>query len=550
MDGWREPKSVKWPVGGLALCHQNYIGRGLGKFRSGFHNCLINFMLYSVITTIQRPTASVLGLVEKLNEVGGKLIVAGDKKGPADFNPPRTEDGPVEYGSHSTGERGLIGEVGGTGNFQPLITQIDTDKDREAGPCLDKPSGAAFSNPSASGLARDSENTSLNRSAIGPASALRADNKPIEVASLSRGEGIGRDGGNQFADSEEFLGGQSQAGLHMGSQKRRNIREANAAGASGQSSSSVFISEISGSNSVRLASAGLKAGSSNWPVEFLSLEDQLAMPFELARLLPVGHYARKNLAYLAAIHQGASCIYETDDDNAPNEHWIVRQEEISNCRVVEKSEDRWVNVYRYFSKENVWPRGLPLDEIRKEIPEAATDFFAKRAPIQQGLVNGSADVDAIWRLVMDREFFFDPGASVYLEPGNWCPFNTQTTWWWPVAYPLLYIPSYCSFRMCDIWKSFVAQRCLWELDMGIVFHAPEVYQDRNVHDLMRDFRDEIPGYDKNREICEILAGLKLKKGDGAVSENLLSCYEALVQKEIFPFKELHLVKAWMGALNE
>jgi hypothetical protein len=45
-------------------------------------------MLYSIITTIQKPTASVLGLVEKLNEVGGKLIVAGDKKGPADFHPP------------------------------------------------------------------------------------------------------------------------------------------------------------------------------------------------------------------------------------------------------------------------------------------------------------------------------------------------------------------------------------------------------------------------------------------------------------------------------
>ncbi len=48
-------------------------------------------MLYSIITTIQKPTASVLGLVEKLNEVGGKLIVAGDKKGPADFNLPSNE---------------------------------------------------------------------------------------------------------------------------------------------------------------------------------------------------------------------------------------------------------------------------------------------------------------------------------------------------------------------------------------------------------------------------------------------------------------------------
>lgn len=48
-------------------------------------------MLYSIITTIQKPTASVLGLVDKLNEVGGKLIVAGDKKGPTDFNPPSGE---------------------------------------------------------------------------------------------------------------------------------------------------------------------------------------------------------------------------------------------------------------------------------------------------------------------------------------------------------------------------------------------------------------------------------------------------------------------------
>ena len=357
-------------------------------------------MLYSVITTIQKPTASVLGLVEKLNEVGGKLIVVGDKKGPADFNPP-------------SGEWRV---TGGESNHSKINIQ----------------------NPSSP---------------------------------------------------------------------------------------------------------------SAWPVEFLSLEDQLEIPLELARLLPVGHYARKNLAYLAAIQQGATCIYETDDDNAPNENWGVRKEEVEACRIVSSVESRWVNVYRYFSEENIWPRGLPLDEIRKAMPEASIVNTTRRAPIQQGLVNGSADVDAIWRLVMDREFFFESGASVYLEPGNWCPFNTQTTWWWPVAYPLLYIPSYCSFRMCDIWKSFVAQRCLWELDMGIVFHASEVYQDRNVHDLMRDFRDEISGYDKNRGICEILAEVQLEKGEPAVSANLLSCYEALVGKEIFPSKELDLVKAWTEALG-
>jgi hypothetical protein len=85
--------------------------------------------------------------------------------------------------------------------------------------------------------------------------------------------------------------------------------------------------------------------------------------------------------------------------------------------------------------------------------------------------------------------------------------------------------------------------------MGIVFHAPEVYQDRNVHDLMRDFRDEIPGYDKNREISEILSQLQLQKGEAAVAQNLFRCYEALVAKEIFPQKELVLLKTWIEAIK-
>ena len=288
---------------------------------------------------------------------------------------------------------------------------------------------------------------------------------------------------------------------------------------------------------------------SPWPVDFLSIAAQESGKFTLAVDLPKKHYARKNIAYLHAIAAGASCIYETDDDNAPLDSWTLRTEMISSGRVIENAPARWVNVYRYFSEENIWPRGLPLDEIRIPVPTSASFSIPKRAPIQQGLVNGSADVDAIWRLVMDREFFFLAGESVYLEPGNWCPFNTQSTWWWPVVYPLLYIPSYCSFRMCDIWKSFVAQRCLWELGFGVVFHAPEVYQDRNIHDLTRDFQDEIPGYEKNRKICKILSGLKLGSGEGAVSKNLIRCYEALTQQGIFPPEEMSLVQCWVNDCN-
>ena len=59
-------------------------------------------------------------------------------------------------------------KIGDRGEEEILTTE-DTERTEDgAGPCLDKPSGAAFSNPSTSELARDSENTSLTRSPSGP----------------------------------------------------------------------------------------------------------------------------------------------------------------------------------------------------------------------------------------------------------------------------------------------------------------------------------------------------------------------------------------------
>ena len=278
---------------------------------------------------------------------------------------------------------------------------------------------------------------------------------------------------------------------------------------------------------------------------FLDLETQLKGTSDLARILPTGHYCRKNMGYLRAMAEGATCIYETDDDNAPMDCWQPRQETLPEARAVASTAPHWVNVYGYFSRECIWPRGLPLDEIRKPVPDVCMEN-GLRAQVQQGLVNNSPDVDAIWRLVMDRPFDFAPGKSVYLHPGNWCPFNTQSTWWWPVAYPLLYVPGFCSFRMCDIWKSFVAQRCLWALGLGVAFHAPEVVQERNPHDLMHDFHDEITGYDRNRELAERLTEVSLAPGEGNVAENVRSCYAALVSAGFFPTREMELVDCWLA----
>lgn len=277
---------------------------------------------------------------------------------------------------------------------------------------------------------------------------------------------------------------------------------------------------------------------------FYSLADQLQMPYHLATKLPTGHYARKNLGYLQAIANRATAIFETDDDNAPLENWAPRsyEQQAETWR-----QDGWFNVYRLFSAEFLWPRGLPLDRVRGgSLPSAPVGESSVFAPIQQGLVNGSPDVDAVWRLLLDRELEFSDRTSVVLSPGTWCPFNSQCTWWWPPVYPLLYLPCFASFRMTDIWRSFVAQRCLWELGRGLLFHSPQMVQDRNVHNLMRDFQDEVPGYLNNARIGQLLHEASLQPGEDAVADNLIRCYEVLVEARLLPEQELDLVRTWVA----
>lgn len=302
----------------------------------------------------------------------------------------------------------------------------------------------------------------------------------------------------------------------------------------------------------RLVVVGDKKGPATFAlpgVEFLSLADQRKLAFSLASQLPVSHYARKNVGYLAAIHGGATCIYETDDDNAPTADWTPRSVRVKARKTLQR---RWLNVYRLFTDELIWPRGFPLrfiNDPKSKVIDSSPILYEVEAPIQQGLVDGSPDVDAIWRLVLDREFMFRREQSVWLPPGTWCPFNTQSTWWWPVAYPLMYLPSYCSFRMTDIWRSFIAQRCLWEIGLGVVFHAPEVVQKRNVHDIMVNFMDEIPGYRGNEELVGHLSELRLTSGAHAVGGNLSRCYERLSEDGFFPSEELRLVDAWLRDLQ-
>src|SRR4051812_9128421 len=124
------------------------------------------------------------------------------------------------------------------------------------------------------------------------------------------------------------------------------------------------------------------------PAELITIEQQRVLPFQLAKLLPEKHYARKNLGYLLAMARGCERLYETDDDNAPIEGWHLRDRVTEGRRIEPMTDAHWVNIYEAFTVEQIWPRGLPLNQIRRHF---ADDFAVAEnpvrvvAPIQQGL---------------------------------------------------------------------------------------------------------------------------------------------------------------------
>jgi len=166
------------------------------------------------------------------------------------------------------------------------------------------------------------------------------------------------------------------------------------------------------------------------------------------------------------------------------------------------------------------------------------------------LADENPDIDAVFRLTQALPHNFDLKAKVALGAQSWCPFNSQNTTFYAEAFPLLYLPSYCSFRMTDIWRSFIAQRICWENEWYVLFDEATVWQERNNHNLLRDFEDEIPGYLNNSKICKTLGELKLKKGKTNIFENLISCYQALIDINVVGSDEMPLLKAWISDLEK
>lgn len=281
-------------------------------------------------------------------------------------------------------------------------------------------------------------------------------------------------------------------------------------------------------------------------VHYLSMDRQLELFGDFARFAPGNHYSRKNFGYLYAIMNGAQCILETDDDNYPYADFGRQRSALLKGRLAGGGD--WVNVYRHFTAEHIWPRGLPLDALTSTGRISQLDKPVS-CPIQQFLVDGDPDVDAIYRLVFPDAAvtFVQERAPVIMDKHTWVPFNSQNTVFFQQALSLLYLPHYVTFRMTDIWRSFVAQCALWPFDGHLAFHTSTAQQLRNEHNLSQDFEQEVPGYLGNRSIATHL-GQQLQALASEPESDLISLAEGLwssmIDAGFIPEQERTLIEHW------
>jgi hypothetical protein len=288
---------------------------------------------------------------------------------------------------------------------------------------------------------------------------------------------------------------------------------------------------------------------SDWYLEnciYLSPSKQMELGYELASLLPWNHYSRKNIGYLYAIAQGADLIYETDDDNEPLE--LLNPLKAFNSLPSIKTDQSVVNMYAYFGQPEVWPRGYPLENFSSSEKIQLDSETSCHLAIEQGIVNGDPDVDAIYRLTQGKEVSFQARKSCFLPQGTFCPFNSQNTYFHRDAFFTLYLPSSVSMRVSDIWRGYIAQRLIWDIGLVVAFSGPNAYQKRNVHSLLRDFTEEYDLYTKSGALINFLSNWSSPSTSPFESMELL--VDSMVENQFLKVEESTLIQAWFRDLKK
>lgn len=277
-------------------------------------------------------------------------------------------------------------------------------------------------------------------------------------------------------------------------------------------------------------------------VTYLDVQAQIDLSSALANAIPFNHYGRKMIGYIYALQQGAEVIIDTDDDNIPYENWDFPA--FDGSFTSSEKDLGWVNIYHRFSEQEIWPRGLPLRHIRDSREKLKWQSNKKQQSIGiwQGLADDDPDVDAIYRLTSNQPCTFEKSEPVVLAEGTVCPFNSQNTAIRKELFPLLFLPSFVTFRFTDILRGIIAQPVLWQHGYKLGFTEATVIQKRNEHDYFKDFESEVPMY---LHVEKSLEAVRKAMKAGSVKDNLHAAYQSLLAIDVVERREMMVLEEWL-----
>ena len=298
------------------------------------------------------------------------------------------------------------------------------------------------------------------------------------------------------------------------------------------------IEKFSKLNGYDLIVVGDKKTPVNWNydnVNYLSIDNQNDLDFDLIKVLPYNHYCRKMIGYLVAMKNKTEYIIDTDDDNIPYDNWGFPN--FYGKFLTLSNNVGYFNVYELFTEQKIWPRGFHLNFVEKN----------NNIGIWQGLADEDPDVDAIYRLINNIPCYFNKKEPIVLDNTIICPFNSQNTIFVKELFPLLYLPTYVTFRFTDILRGLIAQPIMWLYGYKLGFTEATVIQKRNVHDFMKDFESEIPMYINTKKVIDIVNDVI--RGDRTIEENLMLVYMELLVHGIVTDNEIKTLNAWLSDLK-
>lgn len=246
---------------------------------------------------------------------------------------------------------------------------------------------------------------------------------------------------------------------------------------------------------------------------YLGPRDERVTKRSIYSFIAPNHTARRNFALLQALERRPDVLVTIDDDNYPyTSTWLqgvktLLDADQRNFRTVISSPDGWWNAGR-LCHPKVIHRGYPRTLWQDPDMGQVAGTGASPIGVIASLWIDDPDINAVERMLHNPQVT-SIDSSATLDIGTWCPFDSQSTSVHGVLADMMFMWPDLG-RYDDIWSSYLMRAVMDVTKWYVAYGRPAVTQDRNEHNLIKDLRDELFGYEHTEEFTDFLRCLVVK----------------------------------------